>query len=100
MKDGRGGRERGREGGRGAKNSSHPSILPSFSSFNRTKQTLARIVECLEGNTIVGVREEPRLTEQVGGRPSLPPSFFRSPAFLLGFFFFFRSCLALEKEKE
>ncbi len=30
------------------------------------KQTLARIVECLDGNTIVGVREEPRLTEQVG----------------------------------
>lgn len=35
------------------------------SPYTRTKQTLARIVECLDGNTIVGVREEPRLTEQV-----------------------------------
>lgn len=35
------------------------------SPYMRTKQTLARIVECLDGNTIVGVREEPRLTEQV-----------------------------------
>jgi phosphohistidine phosphatase SixA len=37
------------------------------SPYMRTKQTLARIVECLDGNVIVGVREEPRLTEQVGG---------------------------------
>lgn len=37
------------------------------SPYTRTKQTLARIVECLDGNTIVGVREEPRLTEQVWG---------------------------------
>lgn len=37
------------------------------SPYMRTKQTLARIVECLEGNTIVGVREEPRLTEQAFG---------------------------------
>jgi broad specificity phosphatase PhoE len=37
------------------------------SPYMRTKQTLAAIVEAFEDNYIVGVREEPRLTEQQFG---------------------------------
>ena len=37
------------------------------SPYLRTKQTLSGIVSCLDTNEIVGVREEPRLTEQQFG---------------------------------